>query len=261
MWIEQYCYVYVAEKPISVVPAVSVSELVFAYANAKKSSARDAEIEKASPALNVSSLRIYQGERILICGPNGAGKSTLLAILGGRKLVNGSKTLVLGRQCFNDCSLVSKVCYLGDWWRTDFFLDVTMRAFLGDRVTLSDRCKVLCDILRVDLDWKISYLSDGQRRRCQIIAALTVSDQFEVYILDEVTSDLDIPARERLLEWLKCESDRGATILYSTHILDGMNKWATRLLYMESGQILRDIPVEREVPIFEVVREWMLNPA
>lgn len=207
----------------------------------------------------MSSLTVLRGERVLISGPNGAGKSTLLGILGGRKYVSGSSTLVLGRQCFNDCSLVSKVCYLGDWWRTDFFLDVSMRTFLGDKISGSNRCEDLCDILQVDLEWKIAYLSDGQRRRCQIIASLTASEHFEVYILDEVTSDLDILSRERLLTWLRRESEVGATVLYSTHILDGMNEWATRLLYLQSGEIIQDIPVNCDIPVFQMVRRWMLG--
>ena len=41
-------------------------------------------------------------------------------------------------------------------------------------------------------------------------------------LLDEVTTDLDVLARVDLLEFLRAESERGATILYATHILDGL---------------------------------------
>ena len=86
------------------------------------------------------------------------------------------------------------------------------------------------------------------------------SDDFRVYILDEVTSDLDILSRERLLGWLKDQSSlNGATIIYSTHILDGMNEWATRLLYLETGRIEKDILISSQTPVFLQVREWMLE--
>lgn len=238
---------------------VQVNNLIFAYPQTKGPSCRERNSE-GKTALGIPDFRVTRGSRVVICGPNGAGKSSLLSVLGGKRLVRGSSALILGRECFNDCSLTARVCVLSDWWRTDFFLDVTVRAFLGEKVVESARCKNLCAILQVDLEWRIAYLSDGQRRRCQILAAVTASDKFEVYILDEVTADLDIVSRERFLEWLKRESDEhGVTVLYSTHILDGMSDWATRLIYMECGQIKEDHQINPSMDVFKLVRGWMLE--
>jgi len=210
--------------------------------------------------LDIGSFVAHRGERVLICGCNGAGKSTFLSILGGRRMIPMNVASIYGRDCFSDCTLGSKVCYLGDWWRTDFFLDCTISSFLGEQVCNSDRCKSLGTILQVAMDWRISQLSDGQRRRCQILSALTLSDDFEIYILDEVTADLDIVSRERLLMWLKEETlTRGATVLLATHIMDGMDEWATRMIYLEDGGITRDLPVTRDMELFRIVREWMMS--
>ena len=239
---------------------VEVKDLVFRYPDAKRTYNAGHE-SMGKLALRIPVFRVTRGSRVVVCGPNGAGKSSLFGVLGGRRLVRGSSALVLGRECFNDCSLTGKVCVLSDWWRTDFFLDVTVRSFLGEPIVSSERCRKLCDILQVDLEWRISYLSDGQRRRCQILAAVTASEEFEVYILDEVTADLDIVSRERFLEWLKHESEtNGITVLYSTHILDGMGDWATRLVYMENGEIRKDISVHPGLDVFKLVRGWMLDP-
>ena len=123
-----------------------------------------------------------------------------------------------------------------------------------------ESCKELLEILQVDLDWRISQLSDGQRRRCQILAAFTASQEFTLYILDEVTADLDIVVRERLLFWLKKQAEsRDCTVILATHIMDGINEWATRLLYVENGSVKHDIPVTEELSVYPVLRKWMME--
>jgi CCR4-NOT complex subunit CAF16 len=236
---------------------ITVHGLKYSYGKVSNQS-EHLSLDKGS-IVQITDLAIGKGERILLCGCNGAGKSTLLSVLGGRKLIPQRVARILGRECFDDCSLSSEVCYLGDWWRTDFFLDVTIESFLGEVVSVSDKCKSLCEILEVDMNWRISQLSDGQRRRCQILAAFTSSDQFKVYLLDEVTADLDIVSRERLLEWLKNQSlTFGITVVYATHIIDGMEDWATRVIYMEDGAIAQDVPPPPTY-LYKSIREWMMG--
>jgi CCR4-NOT complex subunit CAF16 len=60
---------------------------------------------------------------------------------------------------------------------------------------------------------------------------------FQVLLLDEITVDLDVHVRKSLLHFLKRETEqRGATILYATHIFDGLNEWATHLCRMSNGR-------------------------
>ena len=243
-------------------PVVRVRDLVYTYASKQASHHSDMICQEGlvrRTTLKIGVLDVYRGERVLVCGCNGAGKSTFLSILGGRKLVQSHCANILGRECFNDCSLGSKVCYLGEWWRSDFFLDISIRKFLGDQVCAKGRCSTLCDVLQVDLEWRISQLSDGQRRRCQILASLTASDDFELYILDEVTSDLDIVCQERLLGWLRRETQTmGATVLFATHIMDGMDEWASRIVYMGDGMVAKDSPVVTSINLYRQLREWMM---
>ncbi|KAJ7525622.1 hypothetical protein O6H91_17G059500 [Diphasiastrum complanatum] len=79
-------------------------------------------------------------------------------------------------------------------------------------------------------------VSDGQCRRVQICMGLL--HVFQVLLLDEVTVDLDVVARMDLLSFLmeECEQ-RGATVVYSTHIFDGLESWATHLAYVEDGKL------------------------
>ncbi|KAJ0750789.1 putative ATPase, AAA-type, core, nucleoporin, nucleoporin, protein [Helianthus annuus] len=72
-------------------------------------------------------------------------------------------------------------------------------------------------VLDIDLSWRMHKVSDGQRRRVQICMSLL--KEFKVLLLDEITIDLDVLARADLLTILEKEcEERGATIIYATHI-------------------------------------------
>ena len=60
-----------------------------------------------------------------------------------------------------------------------------------------------------------------------------------ILLLDEVTVDLDVLVRSELLEFLRRETEnRICTIVYCTHIFDGLAGWATHLLKMSLGRIM-----------------------
>ena len=57
-------------------------------------------------------------------------------------------------------------------------------------------------------------------------------------LLDEVTVDLDVLARAELMNFLTAEcAERGATIVYATHIFDGLERWATHLALLAGGRL------------------------
>lgn len=67
--------------------------------------------------------------------------------------------------------------------------------------------------------------------------------------------DLDVVARLRLLDFFRQEcEERGATILYATHIFDGLEDWVTHMAYLEEGEMVRGGPVE-SVPDVATVRQ------
>src|SRR5690606_27802501 len=100
----------------------------------------------------------------------------------------------------------------------------------------------LVDLLGVDLDWHMHAISDGQRRRVQILLGLL--RPASVLLLGEVTTDLDLLARQDLLDFLREEAEaRGVTILYATHILDRIEAWATHIIYMSRGSVAVHRPI------------------
>ncbi len=67
-------------------------------------------------------------------------------------------------------------------------------------------------------------------------------------LLDEITVDLDVVGRLQLLQFFREECEqRGATILYATHIFDGLEGWITHLAYMEDGRIIKGASDGRSV--------------
>ena len=108
----------------------------------------------------------------------------------------------------------------------------------------------LVKLLGINMDWRMHEVSDGQRRRVQIMLGLI--RPFRVLLMDEITVDLDICARQDLLGFLKSEcEERGAAIVYATHILDGLDTWVTHMMYLSAGGVSKDgVPRIDEVPAF-----------
>ncbi|KAK2466193.1 hypothetical protein APHAL10511_001835 [Amanita phalloides] len=241
--------------------AVSVSALTYAHDRA------------CPPTLVDIALALPPASRTLLVGANGAGKSTLLQILAGKRLVSTPDALILvkDRDVFRNTP--DGITYLGTEWAMNPVVrgDISVSAFLdsvgGYRHKL--RRDHLLDILDIDLDWRMHQISDGERRRVQLCFGLMVP--WDVLLLDEVTVDLDVLVRDDLLQFLKNDSEtRGSTIIYATHIYDGLNDFPTHIAHMHLGAmvtppspwpILPDSPLNAVfpsfTPLYNVALQWL----
>jgi CCR4-NOT complex subunit CAF16 len=217
-------------------------------------------------ALDDLNLVVEAGMRCIIVGRNGAGKTTLLHILSGKHMVPEAKVRVLGRPAFHDTTLAADVTFLGGPFKFD--VDVVVADILartpGIEPARRDR---LLATLGVNPGWHMHRISDGQRRRVQILLGLLHPTR--LLLLDEVTHDLDLIVRGDLLELLREETERGATILYATHILDALEEWATHVIYLHHGKLVRfvalaDLPELQGLrrrgvssPLYRVVEQWL----
>jgi CCR4-NOT complex subunit CAF16 len=212
-------------------------------------------------------LTVAGGSRCLLVGANGAGKTTLLAVLGGRYMVPQERVRVLGQPAFHDTSLVARVAYLGGGFPFD--ADIPVKDILaGQPPHDAGRLERLLEVLQVDPAWRMHQVSAGQRRRVQILLHLLLPR--ELLLLDEITTDLDLVARADLLRFLKAEcTERGAAIVYATHIFDGLEDWATHLAFMDGGRMrwmgrlddIRELSDLREArvssPLYRLVERWL----
>ena len=142
------------------------------------------------------SFALAPGARCLLLGANGAGKSTLLRLIAGRHMLAHDVVRVLGRPAFHDASLAGDVAFLGGPF--PFSADISVRDVLAARpgVDPKRRAAVLA-MLDVDPGWRMHQVSDGQRRRVQLL--LDLERTLRVILLDEVTAELDVLARADLL--------------------------------------------------------------
>lgn len=202
-------------------------------------------------------LAINWGTTNLVIGPNGAGKSTLLRILAGKTLIRkgGLKIggfdpfeFTINRNDHHNADINNYITYLGTEWAANSVVkrDIAVRILIssiGGEI-YSERRNKLIDILDIDPDWSMSKISDGERRRVQI--AMGLVKPWKLLLLDEVTIDLDVIVRLRLLQFLKQEClERRCCVIYATHIFDGLGKdWCDRIIHISNGAILDDIELK-----------------
>jgi CCR4-NOT complex subunit CAF16 len=206
------------------------------------------------------SLTVARARRVLMIGANGAGKTTLLRVIAGKHMVAPERVRVLGGSAFHEPSLSGRVEFLGG--RFPFEVDLRVDEILarqhGVDAARRDR---LIEVLGVDLGWHMHAVSDGQRRRVQLLLGLMRPR--EVLLLDEITTDLDLIARQDLLAFLREETEqRGTTILYATHIFDTLDHWATDIVYIVAGKVELDTPITAVAelahrPLVSIVEGWL----
>ncbi|EPS69760.1 hypothetical protein M569_05007, partial [Genlisea aurea] len=210
----------------------------------------------SQPLIDDLSLALFPSDRCLLVGSNGAGKTTILKIIGGKHMVDQDMVKVLGRSAFHDTALTSSgdLSYLGGEWRREvafagFDVPIQMdisaqKMIFGVSGTDPQRRDELIKVLGIDLSWRMHKVSDGQRRRVQICMGLL--RPFKVLLLDEITVDLDVLARADLLRFLKKEcEERGATIIYATHIFDGLEDWPSHIVYVAHGKLQLALPMKQ----------------
>ena len=199
----------------------------------------------AQAALTGVSLRIEAGERVALVGANGSGKSTLLRTLHGLVLPSqGQVQLAPGvRQ-----AMLFQRPHLLRWSALN---NVALGLWL-DRARglkwLAAQAMALQALHRVGLQSVAQQngrqLSGGQQQRLALARAW--ARQPDVLLLDEPTASLD-PHAKREVEALMADfasgQERALTLIWASHNLGQVKRLATRVIYLEGGRVLADLPV------------------
>ena len=192
-------------------------------------------------ALQEATLRMQAGERVALVGANGCGKSTLLRAAHGLIYVSRGQVdvapdvrqaMVFQRPHMLRTT-VQRFVMWGLWLQGISWRDAESRAMAAlTRVDLQDMA-----------DRSARTLSGGQQQRLALARAWALQPNF--VLLDEPTSSLDPHAKrdvERLLtEWFTTSD---VTLLFSSHNLGQVKRLATRVIYLEAGRVLADLPVD-----------------
>ena len=186
------------------------------------------------------SLVVPRGMIYGVLGPNGAGKTTTLRmLLGIIEPEEGSRTL-LGYSHPRDAS--DRVGYLPE--ERGLYPAMKAReaiAFMGALRGLpwhEGRARAGALLEQVGLgqaaNEKIRKLSKGMAQLVQLLGSIV--HQPDLLVLDEPFSGLDPVNQERLETLILAERDRGATILFSTHVMAHAQRLCDRLAIIAGGQ-------------------------
>jgi len=192
----------------------------------------------ATTALAGVNFRLAAGERVMLVGANGCGKTTLLRLLHGQLPHSGAR--VAPREPTQ--AMVFQRPFL---LRLSVWHNLLIALWLA-RVPQHERsARALAALERVGLarerERPARVLSGGQQQRLALARAWAVEP--EVLFLDEPTASLD-PGAKREVEALieSFARDDGVAIVMSTHNLGQAKRLGTRVVYLDAGQVLVDLP-------------------
>jgi len=196
----------------------------------------------ATTALVDCDLAVRRGEIFGLLGPNGAGKSTLLRLLLGYLRPTSGEARIDSLDCRRQSVEVRRrTAYLpGD---VRWFPALTARAVLefcgGFRdVDYAGRARRLAERMDLDLSRRTTAMSTGMRQKLGLVAALAVSAP--TIILDEPTANLDPTARNEVLQLVREARDAGRTILFSSHVLDEVERLCDRVVILRQGRLVHE---------------------
>lgn len=187
------------------------------------------KIYRSGKGVKGVSFDIDNGEILSILGPNGAGKTTTIkCIVGLRKPDSG--TIILN----GSFSYLPEEKRLYRWAKVSQMIEITK-----DYVNIDEEkvLKILSD-LKIPLSEKVANLSHGQLT--SLYLALTLSQKADLYILDEPTWGLDPLSRSYILERIREIPFEGKAVLYTSHIVEDVEKTSDRVLIMKDGEILEE---------------------
>jgi len=198
-------------------------------------------------------LEVQKGEVVVIIGPSGSGKSTLLRVINRLEKIQGGTILVDGvdinhpkTDIFHIRSEVGMVFQSFNLFPHMSALEnVSIGPWLVKKLPKAEvREKAMSYLRKVGLESKAhgypSQLSGGQQQRVAIARALAMEPM--VMLFDEATSALDPELVGEVLEVMKQLALEGMTMLVVTHEMGFAKEVASRVIFMDEGQILEEGP-------------------
>lgn len=197
------------------------------------------------------SLKVNQGDKVVIIGPSGSGKSTLLRCMNLLEVPNS------GSIFFEEQDITSKKCDINKvrqkmgmvFQNFNLFPHLTVmenitlapvKLNLQTKEEATDNALKLLDRIGLS-DKKHEYpakLSGGQKQRIAIVRSLVMKP--DIMLFDEPTSALDPEMIGEVLDLIKDLAHEGMTMVVVTHEMGFAKSVANRVLFMDEGQILEE---------------------
>jgi energy-coupling factor transport system ATP-binding protein len=238
-------------------PIIMIRNLTYVYPNGVK-------------ALNNINVEFYQGEFVAIIGQNGSGKTTLLKhILGLLKPTSG-KVIVCGLDTsVHDVTEISK--YVGmvfqhpdrQLFKTQVKDEIAMslRRFKLTREEMERRIDDILKLVELQNYKNHGTFNLGLGERKRLALAATLATQPKILLVDEPTTGQDLKLKIEIMELLKRLNEQtNITIIFVSHDMEIVAKYAKRSIIMSNGKILIDGPTSKVLRNFEILAKAHLKP-
>ena len=198
-------------------------------------------------ALDEVDLIVPKGCVVGLVGENGAGKTTLLKhVLGLFKARTGTVRVFDKNPVEEPESVLGEIGYLSevrdlpDWMKIGELMSYTKAFFPSWDDAFAEELR---EMFELSLDQKVKTLSRGQRARAGLIAAIAHRPQ--LLVLDEPSSGLDpVVRRDILSAIIRTVADEGRTVLFSSHLLDEVQRVSDHVAMLHLGKMLLTSPMD-----------------
>lgn len=192
-------------------------------------------------ALDDVSLAVPRGTVFGLIGANGAGKTTMIKhVLGMLKAQSGTVRVFGLEPVANPVAVLGRIGYLSedrdlpDWMRVEELMRYTQAFFPAWDEAYAEELRKAFEL---DPAAKVKNLSRGQRARAGLLIAL--AHRPDLLVLDEPSSGLDpIVRRDILAAIVKTIADEGRTVLFSSHLLDEVERVADHVAVIHEGKVV-----------------------
>src|SRR5499426_1606412 len=199
----------------------------------------------AKVALSDISFSVPRGQICGLLGPNGAGKTTLFRLLMGILKATEGALIVDGSDAFDDRVEVKRlVGFLPD--EPVFYSYLSGREILElsagmhglDVKAAMNRVEPLIARLRLadDINLYAEDYSRGMKKKLGLLLAML--HEPKLLILDEPTNGLDVESTHLFYDLMVEESQRGTTVLFSTHLMDQVAKLCSHAVIINDGKVV-----------------------
>ncbi len=210
--------------------------------------------DPGKPVLKDVSFSVRRGEMLSIIGRNGAGKSTLTKLLCGFEKPDSGAIFYEGENIEGQ-TIRERAEYIGLVMQNpNQMISETMIAKevgLGlklrgaDEATIKEHVKQALDICGLSpfIDWPISALSYGQKKRVTVAAMLALDPR--ILLLDEPTAGQDYRHYTEIMRFLLDLNQKGVTVVLITHDMHLMLEYTPRAVVLSDGELIADAPASQ----------------
>ena len=199
-----------------------------------------------SKSLDKVNLELHGGEIFGLVGPNGAGKSTLIKMIVGILSLNEGDIVACNESIIkNPIAVKQNIGYVSDnhimFERLSGieYLNFVSSVYDIDKIKAKELINKYIKIfaLEKEINNSIRTYSHGMKQKLCVISALI--HEPKIWILDEPLSGLDPKSAFELKQCMKQHAQSGNLVLFSSHVLDVVEKLCDRVAIINKGKIIK----------------------